>query len=248
MPGTFYVVGVGPGDPELLTLKAIRVIEECDIIAVPVSGSDFLEVIYENENMKPLFPESLARCAAWQIVLHELPEILFKEKLYLPMPMMKEKDTLRHIHDEAARETAKWLDAGKNVAFITIGDPSVYSTGMYVHTRLKRKGYDTRIIPGIPSFCAAAARLDVPLAGNKEEIHIIPASYGVEEGLRLPGTKILMKAGKKMPLVKEEVQKRNLQIQMVENCGMKGERVYRSAEEIPDEASYYSLMIVREEG
>lgn len=248
MTGQFFVAGVGPGDPELLTLKALRVIEECDIIAIPVSGPGFSEVVYENENRKPLFPEVLDKCAAWQIVLQEIPEVLRKEKLYLPMPMMKDKAALGRIHEEAAKETAKWLDAGKNVVFITIGDPSVYSTGMYVHTRLKRRGYDTCIIPGIPSFCAAAARLDVPLAGNKDEIHIIPASYGVEEGLKLSGTKILMKAGKKMPMVKEEVKKRNLRIQMVENCGMKGERIYESAEEIPDEASYYSLLIVKEEG
>lgn len=248
MAGRFYVVGVGPGDPELLTLKALRVIEECEIIAVPVSGADFPGVTYEKENIEPLFPEVLDKCAAWQIVLHEMPEILHKEKLYLPMPMMKEKSALKRIHDEAARESAKWLDSGKNVAFITIGDPSVYSTGMYVHTRLKREGYDTCIVPGIPSFCAAAARLDVPLAGNREEIHIIPASYGVKNGLQLPGTKILMKAGRNMPMVKEEVKKRNLQIQMVENCGMKGERIYESVQDIPDEASYYSLLIVKEEG
>ena len=102
------------------------------------------------------------------------------------------------------------------------------------------------MIPGIPSFCAAAARLDEGLVENQEELHVIPASYEIESGLELPGTKVLMKAGKKMPYVKQMVQEKHLQIRMVENCGMKAEQIYESVEEIPDAASYYSLLILKE--
>ena len=86
--------------------------------------------------------------------------------------------------------------------FLTIGDPSIYSTCMYIHKRLKRMGYETELIPGIPSFCAAAARLDISLSENSDELHIIPASYGVEESMRLQGTKVFMKSGRKMAEVK----------------------------------------------
>ena len=82
---------------------------------------------------------------------------------------------------------------------------------------------------------------------NRDELHIIPASYGIEESLEMPGTKVLMKAGKKMPYVKQAVKEKKLRVQMVENCGMPGEKIYFQAEDIPDEASYYSLIILKEE-
>ena len=83
------------------------------------------------------------------------------------------------------------------MVFITLGDPTVYSTCMYIHKRIRKQGYETRIVPGVPSFCAAAARLDQSLVENQEELHIIPASYEIEEGLKMAGTKVLMKAGRK---------------------------------------------------
>ena len=138
------------------------------------------------------------------------------------------------------------VDGGKDMAFLTLGDPAVYSTCMYIHKRLARAGYPTALVPGIPSFCAAAARLNIPLAENREEIHIVPASYGIEESLDLPGTKVLMKAGRKMPEVKQILTERKMDVMMVENCGMEQERIFRGAEEIPGQAGYYSLLIVKE--
>lgn len=81
---------------------------------------------------------------------------------------------------------------------------------------------------------------------NQEELHVIPASYEIEEGLKMAGTKVLMKAGRKIPYVKQVIKEQNLNLTMVENCGMENETIYHSAEEIPDEASYYSLFIVKE--
>ena len=104
------------------------------------------------------------------------------------MPMIKDREKLIEIHDEDAAFTAEKLNEGKDVVFLTIGDPSIYSTCMYIHKRLKRMGYETELIPGIPSFCAAAARLDISLSENSDELHIIPASYGVEESMRLQGS------------------------------------------------------------
>ena len=140
----------------------------------------------------------------------------------------------------------QYLDEGKRIAFLTLGDPSVYSTYLYIHKRVLRDGYQARIIPGIPSFCAAAAALNIGLAENKEEIHILPASYGIEEGLQMSGTKILMKAGKQMASVKETLRKSKGQFRMVENCGMDGERIYTDPEEVPEKTSYYSLIIIKE--
>lgn len=246
MAERFYGVGVGPGDPQLMTLKAVTVIKTCDIIAIPVSDAALEAPRFEEAGASLLFPEYIKKCVAYQIALPVIPELEKKAKLYLPMPMMKEKAKLKAIHDLCADAVAEQLEKGQTVAFITLGDPCVYSTCLYVHKRIKARGYDTELIPGIPSFCAAAAKLDIGLVENKEELHVLPASYEIEHGLTLSGTKVLMKAGKKMPYVKECVKEQELEIQMVENCGMATEHLYHHVDEIPDEASYYSLMIIKE--
>lgn len=188
----------------------------------------------------------LDSCTAYQIVLPEVPEIRKKQVLCLPMPMMKEKEELKRIHDAGAKKVEEYLDEGKNIAFLTLGDPSIYSTYLYIHKRVQKDGYEAVIIPGIPSFCAAAAALNRGLAENKEEIHILPASYGIEEGLKLSGTKILMKTGKKMPYVKETVKASKDQFWMVENCGMENEKIYENPDDVPEKSSYYSLIVIKE--
>ncbi|MCI6468268.1 MAG: precorrin-2 C(20)-methyltransferase [Faecalicatena sp.] len=246
MKGMFYGIGVGPGDPELLTLKAVRVIQECEVLAVAVSAPDFKELVYEEAKTVSAYAGLLEKCTAYQIVLPAVPEAADKAKLFLPMPMMKEKETLKQIHDQCADFTAQLIEQGKKVAFITLGDPTVYSTCLYVHKRLKKRGLTTSLIPGITSFCAAAARLDMGLVENREELHVIPASYEIEESMGMPGTKVLMKTGKKMPYVKQTVKEKGLDVRMVENCGMSGEQIYTTVEEIPDDAGYYSLMIIKD--
>ena len=96
------------------------------------------------------------------------------------------------------------------------------------------------------SFCAAAARLEIPLVENQQELHILPASYGIEERLSLAGTKVLMKTGKKMTLVKEVLKSEDQEAMVVMNCGMDGEKIYRSTEEIPEDAGYFSIVIAKE--
>lgn len=227
MTGKLYGIGVGPGDPELLTLKAVRLIKECDVIAVP--GKQKEETV------------------AYKIVKQAVPEIAEKECLEVDMPMTKDKEKLAQSHKAAFEKVSQVLDAGKNIAFLTLGDPCVYSTYIYIHQRIQQAGYETEIVSGIPSFCAVSARLNQGLVERSEMLHVIPSSYGIEEGMKLSGTRVLMKAGKKMGQVKEELKKMNVQASMIENCGMENEKIYHSMEEIPEEAGYYSLIIVKEQ-
>ena len=179
--------------------------------------------------------------------MQAVPELADKTLLALTMPMTKDKALLNENYDRAAEKIADQLDQGKNVVFLTLGDPTVYSTYMYVHQRLEEKGYRVEIISGITSFCAVAARMNMSLVERSEPIHVIPASYQIEEALKLPGTKVLMKAGKQMKYVKEQVKGFGKNAVMIENCGMPDEKIYASADEIPENAGYYSLIVIKEE-
>lgn len=229
MNGKLYGIGVGPGDPELLTLKALRLIKESPVIAVP--GTQVKESV------------------AYQIVKGAYPEL--DEKLLVPvaMPMTKDPKMLEENHQKAAEQIEAYLKKGEQVVFLTLGDPTVYSTYLYVHKRILSRGYEAEIVSGITSFTAAAARLNLGLVEMSEPLHVIPATYQadqMDEVLKLPGTKVLMKTGKKMKQVKECLLRSGQKTVMVENCGMPNEKIYLSAEEIPESAGYYSLLIVKE--
>ena len=226
MKGKLYGVGIGPGDPELLTLKALRVIRKSKVIALP--GKEPRETV------------------AYKIVEGAYPEIAEKELLAVDMPRTKDPAKLEASHEAGAAAIMAYLDKGMDVAFPTLGDPTVYSTYIYVHKRVQAAGYETEIVSGITSFCAVAARLNTGLVEKAEPLHVIPASYQIEEALKLSGTKVLMKAGKKMAEVKKILLEQQIPASMIENCGMENERIYRSPEEIPEDAGYYSLIIVKE--
>lgn len=226
MRGKLYGIGVGPGDPELITLKALRLTKEADVIAFP--------------------GEIPQETVAYKIMKGAYPEIDEKRFISVFMPMTKDPDQLEHYHAQGTEILKKELDQGNNVVFLTLGDPTVYSTYIYVHKRIGALGYDTEIISGIPSFCAAAARFNEGLVEKAEMLHVIPASYQIEEALKLPGTRVLMKAGRKMKAVKEMMRAFDEDGMMVENCGMPDEKVYRNVDEIPDNAGYYSLIIVKD--
>lgn len=229
MKGKLYGLGVGPGDPELLTLKALRLIKENEVIAVP--GND------------------IKTCVAYQIVKGVYEELDTKTLISVAMPMTKDKAILEANHRRAADDVEAYLKQGKNVVFLTLGDPTVYSTYLYVHKRILDRGYEAEIVSGITSFCAVAARLNMGLVEMAQPLHVIPATYKAQEMdeiLTLPGTKVLMKTGKKMREVRESILRSGQKAVMIENCGMPDEKIYESAEDIPEDAGYYSLIIVKE--
>ena len=221
MQGMIYGIGVGPGDPELMTLKAVRLLREADAIAIPGKEKE--------------------TCNAYQIALGAAPEI--DEKEIIPVVF---EAVLKESHEAAVKSLAALMDQGKTVAFLTLGDVTVYSAYGYVHQKLLNLGYESVLVNGVPSFCAAAAKLGISLGEKAESIHILPGSYPVKDGLKLSGTKILMKSGKKIADVKRELLLTECPAWMVENCGMEGERLIRSAADIPEDAGYYSLIIAKD--
>lgn len=158
MKGILFGLGVGPGDPELLTLKALRLIRESEVIAVP--GNNVKESV------------------AYKIVKGAYDSLDEKKLIPVAMPMTKDPKVLEANHDKAADDVEAWLKEGKNVAFLTLGDPTVYSTYLYVHKRIVERGYEAEIVSGITSFCAVAARLNMGLVEMAEPLHVIPAKIG----------------------------------------------------------------------
>ena len=120
---------------------------------------------------------------------------------------------------------------------------------MYIHQKVLRRGYAVEVVPGIPSFCAAAARLNQGLAEQAQPLHILPGTYHSASGdgiTALRGTKVLMKTGKNMASVRGSILESGQEAVLVENCGMPGEAVYHGAASFPDNPSYYALIIVKE--
>lgn len=226
MKGKLFGLGIGPGDPELLTLKTLRIVKETEVIAVPGK-----------------IPENTV---AYKIVSQAYPEL--KDKTLLPIDFLMTKDPvlLEESHSKGAQQIMDYLDKGMNVAFLTLGDSTLYATYMYVHHKIAAAGYETEIVSGITSFCAVAARLNISLVEQSEELHVIPASYQIFDALELPGTKVLMKTASKMPQVKAALREKDAEVLMIENCGMPNEKIYYGVDEIPDDAGYYSLIIVKE--
>ncbi len=226
MKGIAYGVGVGPGDPKLMTLRAIELIRENDVIAVP--GKEPKESV------------------AYKIAAAVVPEIADKELVPVYMPMIKDRALIDEEHKKGAALLKKYLDQGMNVVYITLGDPTIYCTFSYLQHYLEADGYPVELVPGISSITAAAARLNLPLTEWDEPLHVLPAVHKTDAAMDLPGTYVLMKSASHMKDVKETLQMSGKDVQAVIDCGMPTEQVYRSLEEIPDDAGYFALVIAKE--
>ena len=223
--GVLYGIGVGPGDPELMTLKAVRMIGKMDIIAAP--------------------GEDVKQTTAYNIAVQAVPEMAGKELLPIRMPMVTDREIVAEYHRKGAEEIAEKLEEGKNIGFITLGDPSIYSTFSYIEKLVKEMGYRTAYISGVPSFCAAAAAVGIPLAEWEESLHIIPATHSPQKRLDDEGNYVLMKSGKRINEVKEMLRESGRDAVMVENCGMPDEKRYNGVDCMPDDAGYYTLIIAK---
>lgn len=226
--GLLYGVGVGPGDSELITLKAVRILKEVDIIAVPKSK-------YESNS------------TAFDIVKDYIEN---KKIIELIFPMSFDKEELYKSWQVSADIVMKSLDLGKNIAFITLGDPTIYSTFMYLNKIIVSSGYKTIIIPGITSFCACAAETGINLGENNDSIIIIPSASDIgdlEKKLDSFQTVILMKFRKNFEEIKKFLKAKDLikNTVIVEKCTMTDQKVYRDIENLnKDKLEYFSTMII----
>ena len=223
--GTLYGLGVGPGDPELLTLKAVRILRQADVIAVPDKGS--------------------GEKTAFRIVQEYVEG---KSILTCVTPMVRDQALLDAAHDRIADDICTLLEEGKTVAFITLGDPTVYATYMYIHRRVLSRGYEAVLVPGVPSFCAVAARLNTSLCEQSQRLLIVPASHkDMEDCLNVDANLVFMKAGKEIGALKEKLAAHGLleHASLVANCGMEGEQVWEHFADMPENTGYFSVVLVK---
>lgn len=224
--GKLYGVSVGPGDPELLTLKAVRVLRDADVVAVPNIGhgrQTALGIIQEYVEGKPLID-----CST---------------------PMLRDRTLVVKAYRELADKLAAELEAGRSVAYVAIGDIGVYSTYFYVHEMLVERGFEAEVIPGITSFCASAARLGVPLIEGPETLTVVPVLRGTaRDYLDGRGTKVFMKSGRGLVELRQQIEEAGEMpyASIVCNCGLEDEAVYpRLADAPADLSDYFTLVIVR---
>lgn len=224
--GILYGVSVGPGDPELLTLKAMRIIEEADVIALPEAGKGPGTALGIAERY--LKDKELVRCA---------------------VPMTRDRTVLEAAHRKATDQLCELLDKGLSVAYLCLGDVGIYSSYHYLHEMVVSRGYRAQIVPGVTSFCAAAARMGIPLCQGSDWLLVAPAEpESLDEALDVPATKVLMKAGRSVGALQERLAERGelASANFVSECGLPDERVYERIEDVPEGVGYLSLAIVRD--
>ena len=224
--GIFIGVGVGPGDPELMTVKAVKTIEEADVLMLPAGDKE--------------------SCRAYNIAAQACGNIGDKECLFEPFPMKMDREELMLFHERVAKRTEAYLERGRNVIFLTIGSPSLYSTFDYVEEIVRKDGYMTGRVSGVPSFIAAADRLDISLGREDNPVHVLPASIAPDEALKLPGTKVFMKTGRRLAALKEALIRYEQEGGMtagISECTLPWEEAVYSASEIPDDWGYMNILI-----
>ena len=234
-PGILYGVGVGVGDPEMMTIMAARILKESDLICIPSSDRQ--------------------KCRAFRIAEAAVPEIGNKEILGIDIEMTKDRECPSLKYGELYEHIKNSLLFDRKVSYITIGDPAIYSSFANLSEMALRDGFEVRIISGVNSFCSCAASLRIPLCMGDDELHIIPYSEDIEKSLTLPGTKVIMKCGKHASRMKQlllDLEKdsrtndRRVSVYGVAECGTDEETLYYGAEQLPEDGNYMMTIIVKE--
>jgi precorrin-2/cobalt-factor-2 C20-methyltransferase len=225
--GKLFGIGVGPGDTELLTIKSVKILKSVGVICSPRSAES-----------KPSLALSIV-----QPVLNDREEGY--ELLDPLFPMIEDKNALNKYWDQAANIIQNKLVQGKDVAFITLGDPTVYSTFSYVAERIAKSGFEIKIVPGITSFTGCAAAAGFSLAEKDDIIVIVPkVDDRLERIMEYGDTFVIMKTSRHSEILEEIVSrdKRDKSIISVQNCSMPDETIF---EGFSSDKKYLSTTIIK---
>ncbi len=233
--GVFFAVSTGPGKPELLTVEALDVLLRCPVIAYPQTGGG---------------------THAFDTVRRAID---VGGKILVPVRFQMSHQSLSPYdsYGELVGTCSSYLDAGKDVAFVSVGDVSLYSSAGTLLQLLKTKGYEVRAVAGVNAFSAAACACALDVADADSPVSIIPGDASYKSGkidamLAQPGTKIFMKMNRHLKECVESVVRAGLieSAVLVQRCSLPGERILsgKALLALPEEilaASYLSVLIVR---
>jgi len=227
--GKFYGIGVGVGDPENITVKATKKLHEVDVIVLPEAksgeGSTAFNIV--REYLKPGV-----------------------EQMFLEFPMIKDVEARKIFRKNNADKVSAELEKGKNVAFLTIGDPMTYSTYTYVLEHIA-DDVEVETIAGITSFNSIAARLNVPLMIGDEDLKVVSVNRKTDiyKEIENNDNLVLMKISRNFEKIKKAIietgNKENAVI--VSDCGKDNEVIYWDIESV-EEVPYFSTMILKKKG
>lgn len=230
--GKLYGIGVGPGDPELLTVKAVKAIESADMIISPTKKMG-----------KPSIALQIAK-----------PYIKPETKLVvMDFPMLSlsaERETLEKQWGENADQIQSMLNWGQNAVFLTLGDPMVYSTYSYVMEFLIDRGMEVETISGVPSFCSLAAHLNLPLTQGEESLGVVGMTQTEEEVdavLDAHQNIVVMKVSANAKGLAKALRERHLEdhFVMISNIGMDSEKVTRDIADLEKKVPYLSTVLIK---
>lgn len=230
MSGILYGLGVGPGDPELITLKAHRLLQAAEVIAYPAPDTG----------------ESLAR----RIAAPHIPA--GRTEIAIRVPMRSERDPAQEVYDAAAEEMSAHLAAGRDVAVLCEGDPFFYGSFMYLFGRLARD-HRVEVVPGVSSLTACAAALGTPLAARDDQLVVIPASLQARQiSLRLSDADAaaIIKLGRHFAKVRDCLAATGLlgKARYIERASLASQRMLPLEEVDPAAVPYFSMILVHRRG
>lgn len=227
----FYGIGVGVGDPEEITLKAINILKKLDVVVLPEAKKDEGSVVYEITK---------------QYMKEEI------EKVFMEFPMLKSLEERREARKRNAMFIQELLEQGKNVGFLTIGDTMTYSTYVYLLEHLPEK-YLVETVPGISSFVDMASRFNFPLMIGDEDLKVISLNKKTDIDFELKHSDniVFMKVKRNFEGLKQAlIQTGNIdKIIMVSNCGKENQKVYYDIKDMVEEdIPYFTTLIVKKTG
>ncbi|RLB01590.1 MAG: precorrin-2 C(20)-methyltransferase [Deltaproteobacteria bacterium] len=232
--GTLYGIGVGPGDPELVTLKAIKVLKKVDLVFAASSTKNHY---------------SLAMNIVSRFVEKSIPVI------FLKFPMTRDRTVLEKAWDANAKEILSHIRKGKDVAFITLGDPMTYSTFGYI-MRVIRKldpGVPVQVVPGITSYHAAASAAGQVIAEAEESFAVVSGALGARQLKRIinhTDNVIMLKVYRNYKEIMSEIDRQGLaeNATLITRCGLEGEEIIHNIKRYYDKTPpYLSLLIIKKQ-
>ena len=226
--GKLYGIGVGPGDTELLTLKAARILKSVPVVFTPKSSKEKDSIALSI--VKPVLEER-----------EDYKRLMLVTPIF---PMIEDKEELEKIWNSASEMIAQYLDSGRDVAFITLGDPSVFSTYAYVQKKLI-ENYEIETVPGITSFTACAAARNKALVEQNEILTIVPKiDDRLEHVLEYSDSVVLMKASRNTSQLEETIEEkeRPKEIYSVQNCTRENEKII---EGFSNEKPYLTTTVIK---